>query len=84
MMTLRGAGAALLICLSSHYSVSAFLLQSVPFAKSSNAVVASTSMVPSSTQLRLFGIFNEAKKALVRSIAGDYDQTAVRRYHMHV
>lgn len=32
----------------------------------------------SPTQLGLFNVFNEGKKALVRTLAGDYDQAAIR------
>ena len=32
----------------------------------------------SSTRLHLFNVFNEGKKALVRQLAGDYDQAAIR------
>ena len=32
----------------------------------------------SSTQVNVFGFFNEGKKALVRSLAGEYDQAAIQ------
>ena len=42
---------------------------------SSNTYSATTSS--SSSQLHLFGFLKEGKKALVKSIAGDYDETAI-------
>jgi len=38
----------------------------------------SSSSTTTTTQLGLFNAFNEGKKALVRKLAGDYDQGAVR------
>jgi hypothetical protein len=32
----------------------------------------------SSTQLQVFGFLNEGKKALVKSLAGEYDQAAIQ------
>lgn len=37
----------------------------------------------SNTQLHLFEFLNEGKKALVRTLAGDYDQAAVSRLDLH-
>jgi len=39
---------------------------------------ASSTSITTTTQLSLFNAFNEGKKALVRKLAGDYDQGAVR------
>lgn len=34
--------------------------------------------VATSTQLHVFGFLNEGKKALVKSLAGEYDQVAIQ------
>lgn len=34
--------------------------------------------IPSKSRLHLFDLFNAGKKALVRQLAGEYDQVAVR------
>jgi hypothetical protein len=36
------------------------------------------SIVKTSTQLSVFGFLNDGKKALVKSLAGEYDQAAIQ------
>jgi len=75
---LRGTYAtavALLMVLASQ-STCAFSV--LPPASTNNKNVISRSAAPTSTQLGLFNVFNEGKKALVRKLAGDYDQAAIR------
>ena len=40
--------------------------------------IATSNKATTSTTLHLFDIFNEGKKALVRKLAGEYDQAAIR------
>lgn len=39
---------------------------------------AASSLGRTSTQLQIFGFLNEGKKALVKSLAGEYDQAAIQ------
>ena len=75
MMVLRGhssaIAAALLMFLS--HSTHAFINPCT-----STSVTCPQVAKSSSTQLHLFDIFNEGKKKLVKKLAGDYDEEAVR------
>lgn len=42
------------------------------------APIAATTSKTSSTEVHLFDIFNEGKKKLVKSLAGDYDEAAIK------
>ena len=55
-------------------SAEAFLGTPSNFVTSSKTSATTSS---SSSQLHLFGFLKEGKKALVKSIAGDYDETAI-------
>lgn len=79
MITVRGMTPSLLFALLSSHSVDAFIVQ--PSFVASAAPTASTTYSSASRQssrLHLMDFFNEGKKALVRKLAGDYDQQAVR------
>jgi hypothetical protein len=39
---------------------------------------ASNALKTSSTQVNVFGFLNEGKKALVKKLAGDYDEAAIK------
>lgn len=72
MVFTRGHSAVLAVLFLLTQSAQAFLNKPGTFACVRNAVATST------TQVNLFDIFNEGKKALVKKIAGDYDAAAIR------
>ena len=70
-MKLSSFTVALVVALSS--TVDAF----VP-AASITPISSSSSKTSSTTEVHLFDIFNEGKKKLVKSLAGDYDEAAIK------
>lgn len=50
----------------------------VPYPRSTTTTLRTNESSSSTTALSLFEMFNEGKKILVRNLAGDFDETAIK------
>ena len=65
--------------ISAYSAASAVLALCLLLSASADAFLPSNKNHPQSTQLGLFGFLKDGKKALVRSLAGDFDEAAIQK-----